>query len=510
MLIVDDEPAIRKVLKYKVDWKKYNMKLIGEATNGEEAYNFVMKNSVDIVFTDIKMPKMDGNRLIESAHDICNNTVFVVLSAYSDFPLVKEAFKLGIYDYLLKSDINTPVMYELLTKLKDNFTERYDKKTENVMGINEGIDHMLTNLTPVSDHFANITLINIEIRNNMGHDAVNRIRNKLISVYKEINHFYVNQNHLYLICEYKLKSKRKLRELIVSLSNGLFKFFEESFGIISFGVSSTGTYGDIERLMKETDTACEYSFYENINNRIIYYEEKCRRNDEEIDIIKYKKKIKRLIIDFRMAGIRGCFNSFFEDIKKLCPSRDKCYENVCDLFIYLVNHLYDIDLLPGDFAYNSGEITEGIKKIDNFYGLIEWINEHLKSIEDYFNIIYSSDIIKMIELYINTNIDSRLTLGEIGTRFELSENYISQQFSKKKGITYIKYVNGKKIEKAKHLLLNTGLKVKEISELLGYRNVEHFSRIFKDETGKSPALYRQCGCNEKPLNKEAEVIKILE
>ena len=65
VLIVDDEIFVRMGLKASIDWEKYDFELIGEASNGVQALDIISKNTPDIVLTDIKMPVMDGVRLIK-------------------------------------------------------------------------------------------------------------------------------------------------------------------------------------------------------------------------------------------------------------------------------------------------------------------------------------------------------------------------------------------------------------------------------------------------------------
>ena len=57
-----------------------------------------MRESPEIVITDIYMPGMDGISLIESVYDLLPNTVFVVISGYQEFAYAQKALKLGVVD----------------------------------------------------------------------------------------------------------------------------------------------------------------------------------------------------------------------------------------------------------------------------------------------------------------------------------------------------------------------------------------------------------------------------
>ncbi len=116
LLIVDDEPMFREGLCQTVDWASLGVTVAGEAYNGVDALNFLSENRVDLVLTDIRMPEMDGLELIRRASDMFPNTGFIVLSAFDDFPLVKQAFQLGIVDYILKTEIEENTLREIILR----------------------------------------------------------------------------------------------------------------------------------------------------------------------------------------------------------------------------------------------------------------------------------------------------------------------------------------------------------------------------------------------------------
>ena len=64
LLIVDDEEMICQAIADIIDWKKYNIQLIGTCTDGVEAYHTILDESPDIVMTDIRMPGISGLDLI--------------------------------------------------------------------------------------------------------------------------------------------------------------------------------------------------------------------------------------------------------------------------------------------------------------------------------------------------------------------------------------------------------------------------------------------------------------
>ncbi len=69
VLIVDDDIYVLKGLKTLIPWGDLEPEIIGEARNGEEAFNIALEKSPDIIITDIKMPVMDGLELCKKIHE---------------------------------------------------------------------------------------------------------------------------------------------------------------------------------------------------------------------------------------------------------------------------------------------------------------------------------------------------------------------------------------------------------------------------------------------------------
>ncbi len=101
-LIVDDEKVVRSGLIQTIQWDNLGIDQILEASNGEEALRVFQENTIDIILTDIKMPKMNGIELIRKIKERDNKTHIIVISGYSDFEYLQSAIRHGVNDYILK------------------------------------------------------------------------------------------------------------------------------------------------------------------------------------------------------------------------------------------------------------------------------------------------------------------------------------------------------------------------------------------------------------------------
>ncbi|MBO0462005.1 PocR ligand-binding domain-containing protein [Enterococcus sp. DIV1298c] len=93
--------------------------------------------------------------------------------------------------------------------------------------------------------------------------------------------------------------------------------------------------------------------------------------------------------------------------------------------------------------------------------------------------------------YINKNLSRNITLDEVANHVYLSHYYFSRLFKKELGISFVNYLNKQRIEQAKELLLQTNLSVQKIAYRIGYTQPSYFCKLFKKETGTTPASFRR-------------------
>lgn len=92
--------------------------------------------------------------------------------------------------------------------------------------------------------------------------------------------------------------------------------------------------------------------------------------------------------------------------------------------------------------------------------------------------------------YMREHLGEPLTLEDVSRLTYVSRSHLSRLFRKRAGQTFLEYLTDLRIEEARRLLSEPGIKIYELAERLGYRDWKHFSRTFKDRTGYGPADYR--------------------
>lgn len=129
LLIVEDEYLVRQGIRSLVDFDQFQIKEIGEAKDGIEAWAYVQDHQPDIVLTDINMPRMNGIHLAQLIKETYPQTHLVFLTGYDEFDYALSALKLGADDYLLKPFSKADIE-EMLTKVMKGL--RKEEKEEQV------------------------------------------------------------------------------------------------------------------------------------------------------------------------------------------------------------------------------------------------------------------------------------------------------------------------------------------------------------------------------------------
>ncbi|MEG1157744.1 MAG: response regulator, partial [Christensenellaceae bacterium] len=122
ILIVDDEPIVRRGIKKSVNWNELDIEMVAEAENGVEALEQVISNQPDIILLDICMPRMDGLEFASIVKKKYPQIRIVIITGFHDFEYARTALRMGIDDYILK-----PITKEDVVRIIKEQLEKIEK-----------------------------------------------------------------------------------------------------------------------------------------------------------------------------------------------------------------------------------------------------------------------------------------------------------------------------------------------------------------------------------------------
>jgi YesN/AraC family two-component response regulator len=105
-----------------------------------------------------------------------------------------------------------------------------------------------------------------------------------------------------------------------------------------------------------------------------------------------------------------------------------------------------------------------------------------------------SPIVKKTVLIIDSDISAELSLQGLASKLGVSAGYLATVFKKETGKTVLEYIKDKRIEHATYLLETTSLQIQTVALHCGVMDVQYFSKMFKNKTGKTPKEYRETAC----------------
>lgn len=140
-------------------------------------------------------------------------------------------------------------------------------------------------------------------------------------------------------------------------------------------------------------------------------------------------------------------------------------------------------------ANSEEQIRECIttKELENL--LLQWLKLISEVIQEKKE--RKDSITSFVMDYINNNLADEIYLDTLAEKLNISSGYLSTYFKEKTGINMVEYINEVRIREATVLLLGSPLKIQEVAEAVGYRNITSFNRMFKKYTGLTPNDYRK-------------------
>lgn len=123
----------------------------------------------------------------------------------------------------------------------------------------------------------------------------------------------------------------------------------------------------------------------------------------------------------------------------------------------------------------------------------EWVYKHFSLIvkisRQTTSINFENKFVKSAKEYLEINYKNNITLDDIAKHVNISPQYFSKLIKKSTGYNFVDWLSMIRVRKAKELFINKGFTIKEVCYLVGYKDPNYFSRIFKKRTGMTPSEY---------------------
>lgn len=500
MLLVDDEAMVTQGLTRFVNWQEAGYTVAGTATSVAKALDFLEKEPVDLVITDIQMPGQNGIDLIRILKEKYPQIKSIILSGYTEFSYAQQAIRLGALDYLTKP-INFSSMRTLLEEVSKKLDEENQRSGEDsrmqellthtlILNIANGVEYDEKRAAVCLNTKCPITAVRLSQR-----DKGNLPEN----MHKELKERFApchvtspSEAELLLILEGERDSAEVFRQL-----TGLSEEVSLCGVSLCVGVSEQCQgYSQLRNAVMQAGKAMRYQkarsgpgvmLYEQVHQMFMNHTE----NDDEVI-----HHLVELLITPEMRGqLLGEFANAISAIANHPGYSIASVQRFCtELLVEMDGPIQDMDL--PDYSRHAllSEALMDVLGAKNAQDIQVYMMDYLKRILDKLQLVDESqqagELIDRVKDYISAHYAENLTLAVLSEIFYVCPAYLSRLFKKKTGINFVDHLTALRMEKAKELLANPALKVYNIAEMVGYENPRYFSRLFKEDTGCSPQEYR--------------------
>ena len=526
VLLVDDEALIREAISENTKWNELGYELAGTCKNGREAKEFIEREQVDLLLTDICMPHMDGMELTKFVYEEHREIKVVIISGYDEFEYAKKAVKYQVAEYILKP-ITAVELSETLLKVREKLDEERLKK-ENIKRIRGAY---VSNLPLMRGRFLNSLLagnvpmdtleeklVDYQIRlpgrrfmtamvvaddlspflkegdnfkPDLAYFAIYNITEEIMNRYQAGVTFQDVEERTILVFGGEPGMEKRVLDICEEIQSSLHKYLKmESTIAVGQPVS---TLSQLYISFEDTKRALEYKFLLG-GNQVIHAASLGHENKQvSAELSKYKEKIVLEIKMDRPKEIRRNVEAFIQVIRESYLSRNRCIFYVQNAILSIMNGLDTSSLNETELFQEERELLNTIYSKEHISEIGEdlisfclHLAEGLKDQKD----SYCKKQAVMAQDYIEKNYGNPdISLNSVCAHLAMSTSYCSSIFKAYTGETFIEALTKKRIEKAKSLIENTSMKTYEIAGQVGYSDPHYFSSSFKKMTGMTPTEY---------------------
>lgn len=503
ILVVDDDKMIRNWLSMLIRQITHPDLEIHTVNDASSALEFCRSNEVNLVITDITMPRQSGLELLAELRRLYPDTEVAVLSAYDNYEYIRQALQLGAIDYILKAEMTLSDIASLLQKVRifSNYGHGSAPNTHPFYQYNNTLTEFLEGDLDTAAFLArfdpplppeNLAAEFFILQENQdSYAAPEQILDlcsrtlaaeNLIGYPFQVDPFYFVLYSLPMEAyEYRQEMQQKVLLLLErNSSNYLHKRFRYSHSVF---------FPDAGLLH---DSLTEHSLK---IQSLVYYNDSCDTFCH-LDSGLLSNTIYKLRSQLEMRRYEEALSSL-TDFISLCHHH-RTY--LCDLksaILYCIAlFLENTSNLESSSTFSAGchRITKKINLASSSEKMQAYLQEfselYRRSILDMSGKTAVSPAVQKAASYILENYRNHITLEDLASHIYLNKTYISQLFKRDLNTSFGSYLEGVRITKAQELLRSSSLSVTQIAEEVGYTSQSYFTKVFKKKLGIGPLKYR--------------------
>lgn len=524
ILLTDDEQIVIDTLSFIIQ-KEFDDKVcIFSAYSGSEAVQIFNQTKIDIAFVDINMPGLTGLEAIREMKAASPNSVMIVLSAFDRFQYAQEAIDLGVFKYLTKPvnrnlvtqtlrdammvvDSNRgKLTSDLQLKEKLNFVSPIVESdfiyssifsTDNSRDMEPYLEFL--NISSEAYFYCCIELPRVDEKNRS--DLYDKVRECLRNCTDAIvGPLMMNRVICYVPCEV-LATPEQSSFAQRQLMNILYRQLSMKIGSnVRIGVSG------IEEKIGFTQIAYNQALaalaFCNSVGGVAFIDSAAPNSTEELNqILNLEQQILRRLQAGDEKTVQSTAALYFPLLwRNLNGDVDSIKDRLFTLLVTAKNTASTLCSAAGVPFEKDGSLSGGasgtfavFKATDTGRELEQFVLGQLCAYcitIDKVKSLKQNPIIEKTRSFIQEHLSDGISLEEAAAYVNVNPFYLSKLFKEETGENFIDYVTDLRLEKAKELLKEGKLSIKELSWATGYPDQNYFSKVFRKKFGVTPTEFR--------------------
>lgn len=490
VLVVDDEWVEREGICFLLQESPYEFKIY-MAENGEEAVEILKKSRIDILFTDIKMPFMDGLELLAAVDKSRKGLKVVIFSAFADFFYAKQAMEHHASNYLLKP-IDPEEFQKVVTQLVESLEMEWEEERK-IRFLSSGVKENVRTWFEKERNEPKEIVTWLEMGGScwMQLFSMEEEEGGTIAAFYEKLHEYSMRilrtitisDGVCLLISRRGEEQGKMAEELISYCG-----MKQTGIVLSQEIKNVTAFEEIYEKMQEI---LKFHFFNEGNQ--IYYMDECRMDPVHSEYV--TKRIVKEIMD----GIERENDAYVTENLILLWEEFKGKIRDSQIYVkYLYSSILEKFFLKKDIPKQEFKgYLERLFAENNLLGIHQLMLEVVQRFASEISVetrgMEQKRVIRNVMELVEKRYAEELTLPSIAKEVHLSPSYLSYLFKKETGNSLIKYITSVRLREAKRLLRESNIKISEVAKKVGYQNYSYFNISFKNNLGISPVQYRERG-----------------
>lgn len=525
ILLADDEGIVLDSLQFIISKNFGESCDVRTAKNGRQAIEIAQDFVPDITFMDIQMPGIKGIEAIREIRSFNKKCQFIIMSAYDKFTFAQEAINLGVIEYLTKPASREKIV-AALEKAMGVIDQARTSRSENLL-----IREKLESVVPIIENgFINLILFQddpapsldryrdlLNIRTDygsilvieFGEDGENgtlqnpvgttvKLQNHQLAFRETVKDFLPSSIigsvmagtvSLFLPHESPELPYEERITLIENTRNMLRKLKKQIDLRFRAGIGNIWSITEQSKSYEEAKKALRIDQSSVIHLRDIKLELQYEHD--------YPDALERQIFQHLLLGdtdgVIRCSSQFFDWMVESYPNYEQCIRLKSVEFVMTAEReVFLKGGMPYGFLYRK-DYLDSILACSSYDELRRWFIGKMSDACRNYNEAKDqkeTTIVGKARQYIDEHFDRELSLEDVSKYVDVSPYYFSKLFKEEMNQTFVEYLTGLRIEKARSMLADPSASIKEVCLAVGYNDPNYFSRIFKKVTGVTPTDYR--------------------